>query len=673
MLAGAKFSQPNQTVTWKFRVEQAGRYRLHIRYLQDSLPGAFASRNIYIDGKALAAGDTAAKFPYTTKWQLCTVTDGDGDEVLVDLEAGEHTLTMEVSLGALREYVKRLDDVVFALNTLYRKIIMITSTTPDMYRDYHLEAEIPYLIPCFKGVETELRAICDELEQLGAYGGILSVLALTAEQLREFSEDSYGLQERLSQYVSNISSISSLIMEMQKSPVSVDCLWLESKPETAVEWKAGIFSSLWFHIRAFIGSFFCDYSAFGEVTVGDREPVVAWFSGSREQSELLQEIINESYLIQHPEASVSLKLVTLPLTQAILAGTAPDVCLAVGRNQPINLGCRGVLEDLSAYPGFAVQRELFGEELLTPYTAVDGEVYGLPVTLDYHMMFYRTDIFAELGLSSPETWEEFYGLIPILQRNNLYIGLPYTMMGAAEGSLGVKDVFATLLLQNGAELYTEDLTAVRLDDPAVAEVFREWTELYSKYQFDLEYNVYNRFRTGEMPLAIASYSFFSQLVGAAPEIKGMWQMVPIPGVRREDGTVNCTQAASGTAAILLKDSRQKEEAWSFLQWWVSAEAQGSYGNAVESLMGEAARYTPANPDAVALLPWDSQNYAALMEQRRMLREFPEVLGGYYVVRSIDNAFRNVLYSGANYKEALLTQHVIINTELARKQREFKKD
>ena len=61
-----------------------------------------------------------------------------------------------------------------------------------------------------------------------------------------------------------------------------------------------------------------------------------------------------------------------------------------------------------------------------------------------------------------------------------------------------------------------------------------------------------------------------------------------------------------------------------------------------------------------------------MEQRTSITELPEVLGGYYVVRSIDNAFRSVLYNGANYKEALLTQNVIINTELEIKQREFAK-
>jgi len=311
------------------------------------------------------------------------------------------------------------------------------------------------------------------------------------------------------------------------------------------------------------------------------------------------------------------------------------------------------------------------ENLLLPYRYKEA-VYGLPITLDYHMLFYRSDILDELGVTVPKDWEQFYEIIPVLQQNNLYIGLPYTMMGAAEGSLGVKDIFATLLLQRGAELYTPDLSAVRLDDLQVAEAFREWTEFYSKYQFSLDYNLYNRFRTGEMPLAIASYATYNQLAEAAPEIKGMWGMAPIPGVRQQDGSINHTQAATGSAAILLKGSKHKEAAWKFLKWWASAEAQGAYGNALEALMGEVARYTPANPDAVALLPWSEQERQVLMEQRASVVELPEVLGGYYVVRSIDNAFRSVLYNGANYKEALLTQNVIINTELARKQREFAK-
>jgi len=670
-LSGSRYAKPGQAVTYKFVVNKNGRYRISFRYLQESLPGLFVSRNLYIDGHPIARDENAVQFPYAGEWQFATATDSRNDAITVELAEGEHTLTLEVTLGALQAYAQRLDDVIFAMNTLYRKIIMVTSTTPDPYRDYNLEGEIPYLIPSFAELEAELVSISEGLKALGAEGGMLSVLNQTAEQLREFCEDSYRLQDRLSQYVGNISSISSLVMEMQEGPLSLDQIWLESSENSSVEWKTGFWEGILFHIQAFFGSFFCDYSAVGNTIEGKREEVTAWFGGSREQSELLQDIINEQFSTQEPEISVKLKLVGLPLTQAVLAGTAPDVCLSVGRNQPVNLGARGILEDLGGYEGFSELQEVLSENLLLPYRYKEA-VYGLPITLDYHMLFYRSDILDELGVTVPKDWEQFYEIIPVLQQNNLYIGLPYTMMGAAEGSLGVKDIFATLLLQRGAELYTPDLSAVRLDDLQVAEAFREWTEFYSKYQFSLDYNLYNRFRTGEMPLAIASYATYNQLAEAAPEIKGMWGMAPIPGVRQQDGSINHTQAATGSAAILLKGSKHKEAAWKFLKWWASAEAQGAYGNALEALMGEVARYTPANPDAVALLPWSEQERQVLMEQRASVVELPEVLGGYYVVRSIDNAFRSVLYNGANYKEALLTQNVIINTELARKQREFAK-
>ncbi len=40
------------------------------------------------------------------------------------------------------------------------------------------------------------------------------------------------------------------------------------------------------------------------------------------------------------------------------------------------------------------------------------------------MMFYRVDVLAGLGLSIPRTWDEFHAIIPILQKNNLDVGLP---------------------------------------------------------------------------------------------------------------------------------------------------------------------------------------------------------------------------------------------------------
>ena len=107
-----------------------------------------------------------------------------------------------------------------------------------------------------------------------------------------------------------------------------------------------------------------------------------------------------------------------------------------------------------------------------------------------------------------------------------------------------------------------------------------------------------------------------------------------------------------------------------MKWWASAESQARYGVEIETLMGTASRYNPANIAAMEQLSWSQEELSILKEQRSWIREIPEVPGGYYTSRCIDNAFRNVVLKSENYREALLEQNVIINTEISRKRREF---
>ena len=51
--------------------------------------------------------------------------------------------------------------------------------------------------------------------------------------------------------------------------------------------------------------------------------------------------------------------------------------------------------------------------------------------------------------------------------------------------------------------------------------FKTWSDFYTKYGFDLVYDFYTRFSTGEMPIGIASYEMFNTLSVAAQEIRGV--------------------------------------------------------------------------------------------------------------------------------------------------------
>jgi ABC-type glycerol-3-phosphate transport system substrate-binding protein len=97
-----------------------------------------------------------------------------------------------------------------------------------------------------------------------------------------------------------------------------------------------------------------------------------------------------------------------------------------------------------------------------------------------------------------------------------------------------------------------------------------------------------------MPLAITSYMSYNNLKLSAPELNGMWEMVCIPGVKDENGNINNTQLMGSTSAVITKNCKNPDAAWKFLKWFLSADMQGRYGSDIESILGAAGRYNPAN-------------------------------------------------------------------------------
>ncbi len=671
VISGNNWKKPGSAVTWTVTVPEEGYYTLGLRWRQNLVEGLFSSRQLEIDGQVPFAEAASLRFVYDTDWQYTLL--GGATPYRFFLTAGKHELTLRAVPGDMLEAGNMLTDAVYALNEIYRRILMITGASPDPFRDYALFTDIDGLQDSLVAAAGALNAVADNLESLsGIKGGQTSIIRQLSSQLKGFAEDDAEIPDRLSQFKSNISAVAALLTTLQEQPLDVDYITVagtasKQRPEGLDQ---GFFASLLYQLKAFFGSFFNDYSAVGDEADYSRR-ITVWYSGGREQAEIVKRLVDEGFS-QKQKVAVELQLVQISLSQAIMANTAPDVMLGVSRGQPVNLGIRGVLQDLSRLEGFSALAEDYTPEAFLPYTCRSA-VYGVPVTMNFHMLFARTDVLADLGLEIPQTWEEMYACISRLQRANMALGLPYSTtssQGSIEAGMGAKDLFPALLLQNGGRIYNDDHTATVLDEEATVEAFREWVTLYTEYQLDTVYDFNNRFRTGEMPLGVADYSFYNTLQASAPEIRGLWTMVPIPGTLREDGTIDRSEATSGSACVILRGANDLEAAWELTKWWCSATVQAAVGNEIEILMGESARYCPANLKAMELLPWTDRQLDMLHRQITWLREIPEVVGGYYTVRGLDNAFRNVLFNGENYRESLMEQMEIINTELTRKQREF---
>lgn len=251
--------------------------------------------------------------------------------------------------------------------------------------------------------------------------------------------------------------------------------------------------------------------------------------------------------------------------------------------------------------------------------------------------------------------------------------MPYAQLDGntvLSNGVGLTNIFPSLLLQNGGSIYTEDHRATLLHEPVANAAFRMWTDFYTQYDYELYKDDFTRFRTGEMPVIICSYGMYTRLEGTAPEIAGKWSMHLLPGTMQEDGTVNHTSAANGSAAVMLADCENPEACWEFLRWWVSAETQATYARDIEADLGVLGRHTTANKEAFSVSNWSIHDQRTLDEQWAWVQELPEIPGGYYVSRNLDNAFRAVVLSDEDARESLFYWTSSTNEEILRKREEM---
>lgn len=171
-------------------------------------------------------------------------------------------------------------------------------------------------------------------------------------------------------------------------------------------------------------------------------------------------------------------------------------------------------------------------------------------------------------------------------------------------------------------------------------------------------------------MSIQPYNMYNQLVAAAPEINGRWDMVPIPGTRQADGTIDRSASSVLTATIMLSAARDKEAAWEFIEWWARDDVKTRYGTQIEALLGGSARFTPANIGTLSALPWPREQLKNLTEAMASLKGIPQIPGSYYTGRAITNAFRSVVYNFETVRRVLMEQNEMINYEITRKRKEF---
>ena len=498
-----KYRYTGQWLKWEFTPEESGLYEISMRVRQNAKSGFTSSRRLYINGDVPFAECDEIKFEYSGDWYIKEL--GEKEPYTFYFEKGKkYTLTLEVTAGSLSEITGRLDDLIYKLNSLYRSVIMVIGTDPDTYRDYQLGKMIPNFNETVDSLETELENITKELEKRnsGRSGSSLSGFHSLLNRLAGIEKNPDTLAKNISSFKSEISTLSSWNQDAKDQPLDIDYIDIHSPDKCRKNAGGSFFRQLAFDIKRIVSSFAEDYGTVGDV-YDEASSLNIWMSAGRDQMNILKKLVDNSFAARYGINS-NISLVTVDIRTAVLAGTAPDVSLFVSGDMPVNLALRGAVADLSKQEGFDTVAKRFESETLKPFE-YGGGTYALPISETFNMMFVRTDVFEELGLDVPDTWDDFYRVSTILQRNNLEVGVP--------ANIGM---FATLLFQNGGSFYNEKLNGTEFGSEAAIKAFETWTGLFARYGFPLAYDFYNRFSSGEMPLAITDYTQYLKVEAASP-------------------------------------------------------------------------------------------------------------------------------------------------------------
>ncbi len=647
-VGGAAWNIIGQEAVWQVDIEKDGWYSVSIRFRQDYTDGRATIRSLKIDGEYPFKECKAVEFPYKTEWTDKAVGQ-NGEAYRFYLTKGKHEISLTPAIGEMESILSETEDVLSEINAIYRKIIMITSSTPDTYRDYRLDEKIPDTL---ENLNTQSKKLQNLIERTPE-GTNCAILERTVQQLKNMYKYKDTIAGELSRFQSNMSSIGTWINDQKTQPLALDEITVYSADTVYKKQTSGFLKSVIHSIKRFLYSFSSDYEIYEK-----NESIEVWVTTGRDQMQIIRRLSNETFT-PVSDIQVDLRMIaTTALLPAVVSGIGPDVALGEPNTTPVNFASRGAVYDLNQFSDAKEISERFTDAALTPLK-YEGGLYALPETLNFNMMFYRTDIFAEYGWSVPKTWDDVRNLIFDLSKNNMQFGFT--------SGFGT---YCMLLAQKGGAVYSENGSYSRLDEQPALKAFEEYTQFYSEYKIPVSFNFANRFRSGEMPIAITGYTAYNTLEVFAPEIKGLWDIAVVPGTADVNGSINHASTADGICAFILKDTKNVEASWEFLKWWTSADIQARYGNSVEEKLGAAARYAPANVEALAQIPWSTAFYNELSMQLENVVGIPEVPGGYFTPRNFNNAFRATVYDSQDARETLLQYVKVINDEITRKRKEF---
>ena len=344
----------------------------------------------------------------------------------------------------------------------------------------------------------------------------------------------------------------------------------------------------------------------------------SWRTDDVEQINTLLKMFNKS----HPEITIKFQPTNPPDYNATLrlqleSGTGPDLMYARSYTTGQQLFKDGYFADLSDLEGLKTN---YSDGSRAPWTNENGQSFAVPFIAVSHGIYYNKDIFYDLGISVPETWENFLNVCEVIKKAGIIpvanaLGDEWdiaevVLMSIAPNFLGGRE--GRLAYDTGERQY---------NDEHVVELFTAMQSLapYMPQGFEaLTYNDSNAlFATGQA----AMYFDGSWSLGTFNDVDFEWDVMAPPAPAANTENYICFHPDAGVG--MNPATKYPEQVKTFLTWLGSKEGAQILANVLPSGM------FPMSENSVTIENAHANSFLALKNDREtdVRWVWPKLLAG----------------------------------------------
>ncbi len=344
----------------------------------------------------------------------------------------------------------------------------------------------------------------------------------------------------------------------------------------------------------------------------DRVPELDFWVMGRE-GEMVQELVRE-FEAQNPDVRVRIQQIPWSaahekMLTAHVGKATPDLAQLGNTWVPEfqALGALAELGNLVADSDLVNQEDHFSG--IWDTNVITGKPYGIPWYVDTRLLFYRTDLLAEVGFTKPPgTWRDWRRSLEALSaRGPDKYGI---LLPINEWTQPV-----ILGLQAGSTLLVDNDTRGDFSGPAFGRALDFYLGLFADglappVSNNQVANLYQEFARGTFAMFISGPWNIGECRRRLPDdLQDDWATAPLPA---PEGDAPGVSLAGGSSLVLFQSSSRQEAAWRLIEFLSRPEQQVRFFNLTGDLPANRIAWSDSamNSDPMVQAFWEQLQHVA---------------------------------------------------------------